>query len=91
MDNKKSNIKNNESSELPQIIKITLAILGGTNLIFSIFMPIAIALMINKFYDLNIISRFIVIIAGCFSSIYRAFDVGGIETLEYFFEKFKRN
>ena len=74
--------------ELPESLKAILAILGGTNLIFGIFMPIAVALIINKFYDLNMLSRIIVIIAGCFSSLYRAIDVAGIDTIEYFFNKF---
>ena len=77
------------NKELPVPIKIPLAILGGTNLIFSIFLPIAVALIINKFYDLNTLSRIIVIIAGCFSSLYRAIDVAGIDTIEYFFNRFK--
>ena len=75
---------------LPNPVKVGLAILGGTNVIFSIFLPIAVGLMLSTYYPLNGVSRAILIIAGILSSIYRAVDVGGIDTLEYFFDKFKR-
>ena len=90
MDKNKTN-KLKESSGLPRGIKITLAILGGTNVIFSVFLPMAIGLLISTYYPLNNISRGIIVIAGIMSSMYRAFDIGGIETLEYFFEKFKKD
>jgi hypothetical protein len=53
--------------------KILIAIGGGTNVVFSIFTPIAIALMLIKFYG---ISSTLLLTIACISSLYRAYNVG---------------
>lgn len=59
-----------------KIFKIPIAILGGVNLIFQIFIPIAVALIVIKFYPmLGTYSQWIVLAAGFLSSLYKAIDV----------------
>ena len=68
--------------------KIFIAILGGINIIFSIFIPISISLILVNMYHINWFSFFVLVLAGSLSSLYRAMDVG---LLDYFIEKYSNN
>ena len=72
-----------------KFLKVFLAIIGGINVIFSLFIPIAISLVITKMYNLVGFSLYLVIIIGSLSTFYRAIEIAGIDTLEYIIEKFK--
>ena len=54
-----------------KISKVLIAIIGATELIFSIFMPISVALLLLPFAKSQMTQIF-VIVAGSFSSLYRA-------------------
>ena len=69
--------------------KIFIAITGAVNIIFSMFIPIAISLVVAKIYSLNGFSLYILIVAGWLCTIYRAIDVAGIDTIEYIFNSYK--
>lgn len=56
--------------------KISIAILGGINAIFNIFIPIAIALLILTTYTIKGINLWMLLIAAIASSLYKAIDVG---------------
>lgn len=59
-----------------RILKILIAILGGINTIYSMFIPIAVALIVVKFYpQLETFPQLVVIIAGSLSSLFKAIDV----------------
>jgi hypothetical protein len=59
-----------------KITKAFIAILGGINAIFNMFIPIAIALLIVNAYKINGINLWILLIVACLSSMYKAIDVG---------------
>jgi len=61
-----------------KLIKIFIAILGATEVIFSIFIPIAISLLLMDagFVNLSSWQGNVLIIAGIIASLYRAIDVG---------------
>ncbi len=54
--------------------KIIIAILGATNAMFSIFVPIAIALLLTPF--VTGFSESALIVIAFLSSMYRAIDIG---------------
>jgi len=54
-----------------KVIKIMIAILGATELIFSIFIPIALSLLLLP-YAKSQMTQVFLIIAGILSSLYRA-------------------
>lgn len=59
-----------------KVLKILVAILGGVNVAFSVFIPITIALVIiNTVRFDHSLSTFIVLLAGILSSLYRGIDV----------------
>jgi len=59
-----------------KIIKFFIALLGGINVAYSIFIPIAISLIIVNIGIFNEIWTPVLIIAGALSSLYRGIDVG---------------
>lgn len=67
--------------------KIILSILGGFEVAFNIFIPYSIASLIVIIIPLDIVLKSIVLISGSLSSLYRAIDVAGFDTLEYLFKK----
>lgn len=71
-----------------QILKAMIATLGAINVIFSIFLPIALALVITKMYNITGVPLYVLIIAGSLSGLYRAVDVAGIDTMQYIIEKY---
>ena len=71
------------------LLKIFLATLGGINIIFSLFFPIALSLIIVKTYNINGFGLYLLVIVGSLSSLYRAIDIAGFETVEYIIERFK--
>ena len=70
-------------------LKVFLAIIGGINVIFSLFFPIALSLVLIKTYSINGFGLYLLIIIGSLSSFYRAIDIAGFETLSYILEKIK--
>ncbi len=58
-----------------KFLKVIVAILGAVNLVFSIFIPIAVALISISFFNLTSFSNILVIIIGILSTIYRAVEV----------------
>lgn len=57
-------------------LRIFIAILGGINTIYGMFIPIAVALIVVKFYpQLETFPRLVVIIGGSLSSLFKAIDV----------------
>jgi len=58
------------------ITKIIIAALGAINVVFSILIPISVALLLISVGDFNDLNVTIIIITGMLSSLYRAIDVG---------------
>jgi len=54
-----------------KIIKIIISILGGINIIFSVFIPTLVALLIIDLIILNQTNQIILITAGLLSTLYR--------------------
>lgn len=55
-------------------LKIFIAILGGINMIFSVFIPTMLALTIIDLVALNNTNQIILIIVGLLSTLYRGID-----------------
>ena len=72
-------------------IKIVIAIIGAINVIFNIFIPIALSLMLIKIYNIQGLNYAVLLIIGLLSSFYRAIDIADIETIEYILNKVKDN
>lgn len=62
-----------------KIVKIVLAILGAVNVVFGIFIPIAVALLYLTLFHTNALYSNIIIVAGSLASFYRAISVGFIQ------------
>lgn len=58
-----------------KFLKIIIAILGGVNVVFNIFVPIAIALMLIIFFQLNPFNIMLIMVVGILATIYRAIEV----------------
>jgi len=58
-----------------KFLKILVAILGGVNTVFNIFVPIAVALISISFFDLTSFSNVLIMLVGILSTIYRAVEV----------------
>jgi len=56
------------------IKKIIISILGATNLMFSIFIPVGLALLLTPFVEG--FTEFALIVIAILSTMYRAIDVG---------------
>jgi len=55
-----------------KLIKIILAILGACNLMMSAFIPIAVALMMIKFYGLSGFTLYSLLIIGILATLFRS-------------------
>lgn len=56
-------------------IKILLAILGGINTVFSMAIPILVALLVIIFINLTPFNLWVILICGILSSLYRAISI----------------
>lgn len=54
-----------------KIFKIIIAILGGVEVVFSIFIPVAIALMFLSYADLTVFQTYLIFTLAGLSSLYR--------------------
>ena len=54
-----------------KLIKILVAVLGSFDLIFSMFMPIAIVFLVINSFTLSRYSLILLILTGLFSTLYR--------------------
>ncbi len=59
-----------------KLTKIVIAILGGVNVVFSMFMPIAVGLLSVSYFKLTGYHVFLVMGLAILSTTYRAIDVG---------------
>ncbi len=59
-----------------KLVKILLAILGACNAVFSLFIPISIALLLIVVFNFGQSNSFMVVGLGILSTIYRAVDIG---------------
>lgn len=55
-----------------KFFKIIIAIIGATDVIFSIFIPVSIALILIILLDLSVFNLWAIMIIGFLSSFYRA-------------------
>ena len=55
-----------------KFFKIIVAILGAVDVVFSIFIPISIALILINLLDLSVFNLWAIMILGFLSSFYRA-------------------
>jgi hypothetical protein len=62
-----------------KLFKVIISILGAINVVFSIFIPIAVALLSIKFFGFQGIWSNILLVAGILSSIYKGINVGFIK------------
>lgn len=62
-----------------KLSKIILSILGGINLVFNIFIPIAVALLSIRFFGFNGIWSLILLAAGIISSFYKAINIAFVK------------
>lgn len=58
-----------------KLFKSLLAIFGGVNFVFGIFIPISVALLSVKFLGFNGLWSWILIIAAVISMLYKAINV----------------
>ena len=59
-----------------RFMKALIATLGGINVVFSIFVPIAVSLLVIKSWDLSGFGSFLIMLIAILSSIYRAIKIG---------------
>lgn len=59
-----------------KFMKALIAALGGINVVFSIFVPIAVSLLVIKSWNLNGFGSFIIMLIAILSSVYRAIKIG---------------
>lgn len=59
-----------------KLIKVILSILGAVNVVFSIFVPIAVSLISIRFFGFDRLWSNLLLITGMLSSLYRAINVG---------------
>ena len=59
-----------------KFMKALIASLGGINVVFNIFVPIAVSLLVIKSWNLTGFGSFIIIFIAILSSIYRAIKIG---------------
>ena len=64
-----------KEGKMNKFLKILVAILGGVNTVFNIFVPIAVALISISFFDLTSFSNVLIMLVGILSTIYRAVEV----------------
>lgn len=55
--------------------KVLIAFMGATDIVFRIFTPIAVALMLITLIDLPFWSDTVLIVGGWISALYRAIEV----------------
>ena len=58
-----------------KFFKILIAILGGTNTAFNIFVPIAMALVLTSLFQLTYVNIILIMIIGILATLYRAIEV----------------
>ena len=61
-----------------KFVKFLLAILGAVEVVFSIFIPIAMSLILINVIGFNPFQGTVLIIAGILSSLYRGIRIGFI-------------
>lgn len=61
--------------KMNKFVKTIVAILGAVNMVFSIFIPIAISLTIISFFQLNQFNITLVMITGILATIYRTIKI----------------
>lgn len=59
-----------------KFMKALIATLGGMNVVFSIFIPIAVSLLVIKSWNLTGFGSGLIILIAILSSIYRAIKIG---------------
>lgn len=64
-----------------KIYKSFIAIIGATNIVFNLFLPLAIVLMIIKIYNFTGFTFYFLILVGFISTMYRAIDIADLETI----------
>ena len=62
-----------------KFLKVILAILGGTDVVFNIFIPISIVLILINLLELSTFNLWALLIIGLLSTAYRAINVWIIE------------
>ena len=59
--------------------KVLLSIFGGVNFVFSMYIPIAVALLSIKFFGFNGMWTWVLLITGIISTLYRAINVAFVK------------
>ena len=59
-----------------KLFKIIIALMGGVNVMFSIFVPIGLTLLLLVIFDLSQQTQTTLLLIGLISTLYRAIDVG---------------
>jgi len=59
-----------------RLVKIFIALMGGVNVMFSIFVPIGLVFLIITNFDLSQQAQTTLLLVGLISTLYRAIDVG---------------
>ena len=59
-----------------KLLKIGIALMGGVNVMFSIFIPIALVFLILINFDLSEQAQTTLLLIGLISTLYRAIDIG---------------
>ena len=59
-----------------KLLKIFLSILGAVEVVFSIFIPFALSLLILQIVGFQGFYSFVLLLAGILSSLYRAIKIG---------------
>jgi len=61
-----------------KIVKIFIAVFGAVNVVFSFFIPIAVALLFIDTFGIDGYRAGLIAVLGGLSSFYRAFQIGFI-------------
>lgn len=64
---------------MKKIVKIFIAIIGAVDIVFSIFIPMSISLLLINLLELTNFQSFMLVLLGIVSSFYRAIRVGFLE------------
>ena len=59
-----------------KITKVFVTILGSINIVFNIFLPIAIGLIVINLFKLRPFSSIVILVISMVSTFYRAIEVG---------------
>lgn len=59
-----------------KIIKAIITILGGVNIVFNMFIPVAVGLLLINYFAFDEAKNVLIMVVAMISTFYRAIEVG---------------